>query len=142
MRRLCSFIYLVTAAVLTVASLADYVDVHDIGSSHWGGGVWDSIALSLAGGGLVLLLLGLALRLFLARWVVIGALLVCSELIIQSLITYPKEAADLAYSFVPARSREELYGLLFVCASLLLITIFEKGIRTLLSGRAGAAKQG
>jgi hypothetical protein len=128
-RRFFSFLYLLGAGAIMLASFADYVRVEDTSSLHWGAGVWDSIALWGSVAGLALLLVGLARHLFAARWVLGGTLLACTGLSIHSLLRYPREADDPAYSMVLPRSRTELYGLLIAGIVLLLLTMFEKRLR-------------
>jgi hypothetical protein len=128
-RRFFSFLYLLGAGAIMLASFADYVRVEDTSSLHWGAGVWDSIALWGSVAGLALLLVGLARHLFAARWVLGGTLLACTGLSIHSLLRYPREADDPAYSMVLPRSRTELYGLLIASIVLLLLTMFEKRLR-------------
>ena len=138
MRRFFSLIYLSAAALLLLLAFADYVDVRDTGSLHWGAGLWDNIALAASGAGLMMLLLGVGFRMFAARWMLSGALAICIGMIVRSLLSYPREAGDLAYSFVPSRSVQELYGLLILGVALLIVTLFADTVRRVVGMIAGS----
>jgi hypothetical protein len=129
MHRILSLVYLLPISALTVFCFIGYANVVDTMSMKMGASVIYQAAFWFASGGIVSLLIGLAFRLFAARWIIIVSLLVCAGFTIFSLVTYP--VSDDAHDG-PALSHSpgELAIMLAATSLLLLLVILEPRIRS------------